>query len=105
MPRVARRFAANSNTIVRWMNVARALSSERFGRVQYHAKIRGLLDSDASVRHFFDGETKVVPTFYVDRIRRDLGPLWESLPSGGLTHDSEAYIKSADAPVPITLSA
>jgi hypothetical protein len=105
MPRVARRFGANTNSIVRWMNVARALSSERFGRVQYHAKIRRLLDTDLSVRHFFDGETKVVPDFYVDRIRRDLGPLWKSLPKGGLTHDPEAYIKSADAPVAITLSA
>ena len=61
--------------------------------------------TDASVRRFFDGETKVVPDFYVDRIRRDLGPLWPSLPAGGLAHDPEAYIKSADAPVPITLSA
>jgi hypothetical protein len=105
MPRVARRFTANTNSIVRWMNVARALSSERFGRVQYHAKVRGLLDTDQSVRRFFDGATKVVPDFYLNRIRRDLGPLWESLPAGGLTHDPEAYIKSSAAPVPITLSA
>jgi hypothetical protein len=105
MPRVARRFAANGNSIVRWMNVARALSSERFGRVQYHAKIRRLLDSDASVSRFFNGDTTTVPDFYLDRIRRDLGSLWPSLPAGGLTHDPEAYTKSVDAPVPITLSA
>ncbi|HEU4584370.1 MAG TPA: hypothetical protein VFR95_01415 [Gemmatimonadaceae bacterium] len=105
MPRVARRFKANTNSIVRWMNVARALSSERFGRVQYHAKIRRLLDTDMSVQHFFGGETKVVPDFYMDRIRRDLGPLWPFLPDGGLTHDPDAYIKSAGALVPITLSA
>lgn len=105
MQHVARRFGANTNSIVRWMNVARALSSERFGRVQYHTKVRRLLDTDVSVQHFFGGETSAVPDFYVDRIRRDLGPLWTFLPDGGLTHDPDAYIKSAEVPVPITLSA
>ena len=39
------------------MNVVRAISSEGFGRIEYHTMIRGLLDTDPSVRGFMEGET------------------------------------------------
>jgi len=73
------------------MNVARAISSEGFGRVRYHTMIRGLLDTDLQVRAFFDGETTTVPQFYVDRIRTKLGPYWEALPEEALVHDPNAF--------------
>jgi hypothetical protein len=38
-----------------------------------------------------------VPRFYVDRVRRDLGPWWDALPRGGLTHDPNAYLKAHEA--------
>ena len=75
----------------------RAVSTEGFGRVRHDVKIRGLLDSDLSVRRFFESETRAVPTFYADRVRRDLGPLWQWLPAGGLDHDPNAYLKSETA--------
>ncbi len=94
-PRViARRLAANKGLLPRFLNLVRAVSSEGFGRVRYDEKIRGLLDSDRSVRRFFESETAEVPTFYVDRVRRDLGPLFEWLPTGALEHDPNAYLKS-----------
>ncbi len=94
-PRViARRLAANKGLLPRFLNLVRAVSSEGFGRVRYDEKIRGLLDSDRSVRRFFESETAEVPTFYVDRVRRDLGPLFEWLPAGALEHDPNAYLKS-----------
>jgi len=93
-PRIARRFLANRTTIPKWMNVVRGLSSERFDRVRHHARIRGLLDSDRSVDRFFNRETAKLPTFYADRVRRDLGVLWDALPTGGLMHDHNAYLRS-----------
>ncbi len=30
----------------------------------------------------------------MDLVRRDLGPLWECLPEGGLNHDPYGYLKS-----------
>jgi hypothetical protein len=75
-----------------WMNVVRAISSEGFGRIRYHTMIRGLLDSDRSVRRFFEGETREVPKFYVERIQRELGPFWSFLPPGAITYDPEAYL-------------
>jgi hypothetical protein len=76
------------------MNVVRAMSSEGWGRIAYHSTIRGLLDSDPSVRGFMEGEDDRLPDFYQQRIRRELGPLHPHLPEGALMHDPNAYLKS-----------
>jgi hypothetical protein len=42
----------------------------------------------------------VLPSFYHERIRRELGPLYEYQPDGALYHDQNAYLDStAQAPV------
>jgi hypothetical protein len=97
---VARRFTANRGTIPRWINAVRALSAEGSGRIRYDATIRRLLDSDVSLRSFFEGETKVLPRFYMDQVQRDLGPFWKSLPEGALFHDQNAYLRSEAARKP-----
>lgn len=89
---VARRFGANRGAVPRALNAVRALSSEGSGRIRYDATIRGLLDTDASLRAFFEGETTAVPRFYLDQMRADLGPLWSALPEGALSHDPNAYL-------------
>ena len=76
------------------MNVVRAMSSEGWGRIAYHTTIRGLLDTDPSVRGFMEGEDDRLPAFYEARIRRDLGALHRHLPAGALMHDPNAYLKS-----------
>lgn len=90
---IARRARANRPAFARWLNVVRAISSEGFGRIKYYKTVRRLLDTDRSVRRFFDGESSVVPPFYVDRIKRDLGAFWPHLPPGALNHDPNAYLK------------
>ncbi len=94
---VARRFAANRGLIPSTMNVVRALSSEGTGRRHYYTTVRGLLDTDPTVRGYFEGEHAELPAFYRDRVRRDLGPLWDELPAGALTHDPTAYLKAETA--------
>jgi hypothetical protein len=91
---VARRFVANREAIPRAMNVVRALSSEGAGRLRYYRALRGLLDSDRSVGRYFEGETRELPAFYLERIRRDLGPFWAHLPPGAIEHDPAAYLAS-----------
>jgi hypothetical protein len=94
---VARRFAANRGPISPWMNAVRALSSEGAGRIRHDSTIRRLLDDDASMRRFFEGETTALPTFYTDRVRSELGPYWHSLPEGALVHDQNAYLREHTA--------
>jgi hypothetical protein len=95
---IRRRFQANGNSIPGWMNVVRGRSSEGQGRRQYYATVRRLLDTDRSVRNYFDGASDVLPEFYTDRVRRDLGFYWSYLPPGAMQHDANAYLHDESAP-------
>jgi hypothetical protein len=53
-----------------------------------------MLEQDRQFRLFFERGTNEVPQFYVDRIQKDLGPMWHWLPKGALFHDPNAYLKS-----------
>jgi hypothetical protein len=91
---VLRRFAANGDTIPRWLNVVRALSSEGFGRVKYFTEIRRRLDIDRPFRRFFEQETSEIPESIVEGVRKELGEFWNWLPDGALRHDPNAYLLS-----------
>jgi hypothetical protein len=91
---IARRIPATPTAIPKWMNVVRAMSSEGWGRIDYHTQIRKLIDTDRSVRAYLDGETTVLPEFYHNRIRHDLGPMYQYLPEGAIYHDPTAYLSS-----------
>ena len=91
-----RRFMANGETIPRWLNVVRGLSSERFGRIAYFTEIRRRLVTDLPLRRFFEQETNDIPRYFIDKIRLDLGHFWEWLPEGAVTHDPNAYLLSTD---------
>jgi hypothetical protein len=98
---IARRAFATQPGFAGAMNTVRAVSSEGFGRIKYYKTIRGLLDTDRSIRRFFEGETSVIPSFFVDRVKRDLGPLWEYLPEGALEHDPNAYLNKTPTTLPV----
>jgi hypothetical protein len=91
---IRRRFGGTGGMMPRGMNVVRAMSSEGWGRIEYHTGIRRLLDEDPSVRRFMEGESAELPQFYARRIERDLGDLYPHLPAGAMMHDPNAYLKS-----------
>jgi hypothetical protein len=91
---IGRRFAATRAGIPRAMNLVRAVSTEGFGRITYHTRVRQLLERDIETRRYFEQETDRLPAFYAERIRRDLGSLYAQLPEGALVHDPNAYAKS-----------
>jgi hypothetical protein len=91
---IARRFKANKSSIPGWMNVIRAISTEGYGRVKYTATLIHLLETDRQFRMYFEQETDVIPQFYVNKIKKDLGPLWEWLPEGAIYHDHNAYLNA-----------
>jgi hypothetical protein len=94
------RYRAINETIPRWMNVVRAISTEGFGRPRYHRTVRRLLDEAPSFRRYFEGDGDSLPAFYVNRVKRDLRSHWDFLPEGALDHDPNAYFK-AKAAVPL----
>jgi hypothetical protein len=93
---ILRRIGATKAFIPRWLNVVRAVSSEGYGRIRYYSQIHHLLTTDPAFRSYFEQETDLLPSFYEDRVRRDLGPMWSSLPQGALYHDPHAYLKSTE---------
>ena len=101
---IARRIPATPTAIPKWMNFVRAVSSEGFGRIRYHTMIRERLDSDRELRAFFEGESTELPAFYRDRVRQDLGALWEYLPEGALMHDANAYLRDTVTPVRLAVA-
>lgn len=80
--------------VPRWTNVIRTLPW--FGQLKYYREVRRRLDEDPQLRPFLEGETAEVPHFYVERIRKSLGNLWEWLPEGALYHDPNAYFKAQE---------
>lgn len=91
---IVKRWKATRGMIPRWMNVVRAISAEGMGRIKYHKEVRRRLESDRQFREYFEQETTQLPDFYMERARKDLGPLWEWLPAGAMQHDPNAYLKS-----------
>lgn len=91
---VYRRARATRTMIPKWLNVIRAVSTEGRGRIDYYAEILRRFDNDPQFRSFFERETTEIPSFYVDQIREDMGPMWRWLPDGALQHDPNAYLKS-----------
>jgi hypothetical protein len=89
-----RRFNANRGITTKAMNLMRASSS---GRAQFQGKVQRMLVNNPTVRSFFDGESTVLPEFYRNRIRRQMGALWDALPEGALMHDPNAYLKRHEA--------
>jgi hypothetical protein len=39
-----------------------------------------------------EGETAMLPEFYRNRIRQELGPMYQYLPDGAMYHDPNAYL-------------
>ncbi|MDT8368507.1 MAG: hypothetical protein RQ745_04830 [Longimicrobiales bacterium] len=94
---IARRFRATRGQLPRWINVLRAVSSEGFGRIRYYTEYRDRLVNDANFRSFQEGESDVLPDFFRDKVKADLGPFWEWLPEGALEHDAYAYLRAERA--------
>lgn len=93
---VFRRMRATDRPIAKLMNIVRAYSSEGYYRLQYHKKLRRMMDTDLSLSRYLDQQTDVIPDFYVNTITKSLGAFAHFLPAGGIEHDQNAYLKQTD---------
>jgi hypothetical protein len=91
---IVRRFGATQGMRSRWMNLMRAVSTEGYGRQRYYKQVLRQLETDSKFEAYFEQRTDVLPEFYVAQVRKDLGSLWQWLPSTALHHDANAYLKS-----------
>ena len=95
-----KRFRANRGFVPRTLNLMRAFSSMTYpnpkgwGETRYYREVRRRLDADVPFRKFFEQETNEIPSFFMNIMKRDLGPMWHWLPEGALHHDPYTYLKS-----------
>ncbi len=75
-----RRFRANRSSLSRWMNLIRALSSQKSGTGKY-IEVRNRLTDDPEFQAFYAGETTKPPSLYLHKIKTSLGPFYEHLPA------------------------
>jgi len=61
--------------------------------LKFFKKVRENLKTDAAFRAYFEGESTLLPQFYTDIIKKDLGEFWKWLPEGAIYHDHKAYSK------------
>lgn len=96
---IYRRFTSTSHSTSKWMNFMRAVSSEGYGRIRFFKKVRNYLATDSSFRAYFEKDSRQLPQFYINIIKKDLGAWWQWLPKEALDHDENAYLrKSANEP-------
>ena len=94
---ISRRLRATGPGAVGLEQLFRAIFAERRNRLRYHRHMRAWLE-EPPVRAFFEGETRDLPARFAATIRSHLGPLWDWLPEGALTHDPDTF---AGSPPPI----
>jgi len=90
---IVNRYKVNKEPIPRWMTVLRGVSI-RSSKIKRCREVLQRLERGSKFRAYFEQETTELPQFYIHRIRKDLGALWEWLPDGALHHDPNAYLKS-----------
>jgi hypothetical protein len=78
-----RRFESSRHPVrcrERWMSPIRSITSR--ARVLHYERIRKLLRRDSGFRAFCEGESGVLPPFFGERIRGELGEFYAHLPPG-----------------------
>ena len=91
---VYRRFRATRGGLSKFMNLVRAGSSEGYFRLQYHKRLRTMMDTDPALMRYLNQTTTVLPEFYSATIRKSLGQFHQFLPHGGMEHDQNSYSKA-----------
>ncbi len=86
-----RRFRANPMLAARWITLFLSLSVGGSGKIKNVASTLENLRRDPAFRAFMNRETDRIPAFMIDRVKRDLGPLWEWLPDKTLSQTQRGH--------------
>ncbi|WP_193789877.1 radical SAM protein [Synechococcus sp. PCC 7336] len=97
-PMIYKRVSATKSPTPKLIKLFQSLSDR--SKVKYLKEVRRRLEEDKQFCAFFEQETEEIPVFFVEQIKKDLGPLWEWLPEGALYHDAYAYLKTENTPDP-----
>lgn len=75
-----RRFNANKQWSVRWLQLIRSISVEKSNLIRLK-KTRSLLTTDPAFRDYYSGKSTVLPGYFNNIIKEQLGSFYDFLPS------------------------
>jgi len=89
-----RRFKANHLTGPRWVTLLLSLTIGGNGKKRYLNALLNRLRNDPDFQSFVTKQNDRVPDFMIEKVKNDLGPLWEWLPNKTLSYDFNILSKS-----------
>lgn len=84
-----RRFNANKMMVPRWIILLLSLTIGGSGKISSLSSMLKNLQKEPEFRAFVERKTNRVPRFIIEKVRHDLGPLWEWLPDKSLSYRSD----------------
>jgi hypothetical protein len=80
-----RRFKANPMKAARWITLFLSLSVGGSGKISQVSFMLENLRKKPDFRSFMNKETNYVPAFMIEKVKKDLGPMWNWLPDKTLS--------------------
>jgi hypothetical protein len=88
-----RRFNHNPMIPAKWYTLFMSFSVGASGKISQVAATLDRLRTHRAFRAFMEKETDQIPDFMIERVRRDLGPMWEWLPDKSLSQHPEMILQ------------
>jgi hypothetical protein len=80
-----RRFKENKMFVPRWLTLLISLTIGGVGKISHLSKMLKELETNRDFQAFVRKETTIVPEFLINRVRHELGPMWDWLPDKSLS--------------------
>jgi hypothetical protein len=92
---IRKRLITNKNWNTRIANLGRTISSSGPRvRIKYYERKRRMLKEDTSFRAYFEGDTNILPDYFMRQIREELGPFYQWLPKNAIFHNHKAFLEN-----------
>jgi hypothetical protein len=92
-----RRFKANHMAVPRWITLLLSLTIGGRGKIRNMSAMLEDFRRDPGFQSFVKKETDKVPASMTERVKKDLGPMWQWLPDKSLSYNPNVLSKQASA--------
>jgi len=84
---VQRRFNANRMAVPKWITLLLSLTIGGRGKIKHLSNLIEDLRREPDFQSFVKKETNRVPAFLIEKVKKDLGEMWQWLPNKSLSYN------------------
>lgn len=84
---INQRFNANKALAPKWITLLLSLTIGGRGKVNHLSNVLKRLQKEKEFHSFVRKETNQIPSFMIEKVKKDLGPMWHFLPNKRLTYN------------------